>query len=384
MWHNEVIKMIYLDYAATTNVDHEVLEGYYKLLSLYFANAASLHSMGKEAATFLATARTSIARLLRIQEEEVLFTSGASESNNLAIKGVAFAYKNRGKHIITSKVEHASVINTCKQLEANFGFEVTYLDVDQFGRVTLQSVQEAVRDDTILISIMHVNNEIGTIMPVEEIADWLKKNHSQVVFHVDITQSLGKIHLNLNNIDLLSFSAHKIHGLKGSGALIKKNKVQLLPLIVAGSQEYNLRGGTSFWQVDVILAKTLRKALEHQDENFKKVSKLQESLVENLLTIDELVMNSPKEKVSPYVINFSLPKRKSEVIVNSLSEKGFCVSTLSACSSKSLSASPTILAMTKDLIRASSAIRISLDGQISFEDLQNFYQALKKVLEEVR
>lgn len=247
--------MIYLDYVSTTPLRKEVLETYQTLLQRYFANADSMHSLGYEVNSLMEKSRSLIAEYLHVKDNELFFTSGASESNNTAIKGCAFAYQNRGKHIITSSIEHSSVFNTCKELEEVFGFEVDYISVSKNGELNLKELEDKIRDDTILVSIMYVNNEVGMINPIDKISEIIRKKNPKTKFHVDMVQALGKIPVHLTNVDLASFSAHKIYGLKGSGLLYKKSSTQIIPLINGGQQESGLRGGTSNATVNIVLAK---------------------------------------------------------------------------------------------------------------------------------
>ena len=214
--------MVYLDYAATTPYNKDVLKTYTQLLEKYFYNADSIYSQGIEVNRLLEKSRGLLAKMLDVDEEEMIFTSCGSEANNMAIKGIAFQYQNRGKHIITTSIEHSSVYETCKELEEVFGFEVTYLPVDHTGHIHIDDLKKSIRNDTILVSVMCINNEVGSIQPIEEIKNVLK-DHPLVKFHVDMVQALGKIKIDLKGIDCASFSAHKINGLKGSGLLLKEN-----------------------------------------------------------------------------------------------------------------------------------------------------------------
>lgn len=372
--------MIYLDNAATTRTDDEILDDYYKLCKKYYANASSNHYLGREAARFLNASRKQIASLLGVKNVEVYFTSGATESNNIAIIGTCHAHKKRGKHLITTKIEHPSVLNVFKYLEKE-GYEVTYLSVDSSGVISLDELKEILRNDTILVSIMGVNNEIGSIMPISECGRIIKEN-SNAYFHVDATQLIGKYKINMTNIDFLSFSAHKIHGLKGSGALIKKENVRIEPIIFGGKQEEGLRPGTLNWQVDVMLAKTLRKALENMDEKRAYIEELRDYLFDELSKIDKVYLNSTK-KGSPYIINFSLEGYPSEVVVSGLEDDGFLVSTLSACSTNKVKKSYVLEALNLEPFRASSSIRVSLNQDITKKDLEGFIESLKKILNRI-
>ncbi|MEG0823846.1 MAG: aminotransferase class V-fold PLP-dependent enzyme, partial [Erysipelotrichaceae bacterium] len=234
--------MIYLDYASTTPLNEEVLETYTRLLKEYYANADSMHDLGMKVEMLQKQSRESISKLLKVKSEEIIFTSGASEANNLAIKGYAFKNKKRGKHIISTRVEHSSIFNALKQLKEEFGYEITLLNTNSKGQVELEELKKYLREDTILVSIMGINNESGAIQPIKEIAEYVH-NNSRAVVHMDAVQMLGKMEIDLSYIDMASFSAHKIYGLKGSGILYKKNIIELMPIINGGQQEYGLRGG---------------------------------------------------------------------------------------------------------------------------------------------
>ena len=235
--------IIYLDNAATSKVDPEVLNSYNQITLKYFANPSSIHSLGQEASRLLDKSREQILNVLKLTHHEVIFTSGATEANNLAIKGYCFANSNRGKHIITSATEHPSVLNTVLEMQ-DFGFEVTVLPVNKEGQIEVKTLKAAIRDDTILVSLMMVNNERGAINPIKEIGEYLKK-FPKIAFHVDMVQAIGKIPLSFENIDMFSIAGHKIHGLLGSGLLIKEKKIILKAVIQGGGQENNLRSGTN-------------------------------------------------------------------------------------------------------------------------------------------
>jgi len=374
--------MLYLDYAATTPVNQEVQETYAKIIHEHFGNADSLHQLGLEASSLMERSRSLIASLLKIATNEVIFTSGASEANNLAIKGVAFQYQKRGKHLITTSVEHSSVYETCKQLEESFGFEVTYLKVNQDGELSLEELEKAIRSDTILVSIMHVNNEVGMIYPIEEIKKITKK-YPNVHLHVDMVQALGKIPIDLTDIDLASFSAHKIYGLKGSGILVKKNSTQLLPLITGGQQEFNLRAGTSNVPTNIVLAKTIRLALEDLDKKSEHVRMLNQMLRNYFLNLEHAHINSPIN-ASPYIVNVSLLDYKPETLIHALEELGIYISTKSACTTKKNTISRTLKAMNSSDAIGNAALRISLSHTMKEADIEYFTTSLDGVLENIK
>lgn len=373
--------MIYLDHAATTPLNREIKKSYEELTEKYFANPASFHKIGQESAKLEKVAREKIAELFAVTTPEVIFTSGATESNNMAIKGIAFRYQNRGKHIITSLAEHPSVLNAFKQLEETFGFKVTYLHLNDDGKIDFDELKKTIDDETILVSLIAVNNETGAINEIEKIADIIKK-YPKCFFHVDATQAIGKVHIDYKDVDLLSLSAHKLNGYKGSGLLIKRKNVDLLPLLSGGGQEFNLRSGTNNFPLEVALAKTLRIAFEKEEEHYKYVSNLRDYLFERLKEIPGIKMNSTLDG-SPYVVNFSLAK-KASVVTEALSNKDIFVSTKSACSSKKSPSSHVLKAMGKSDYDASNAIRVSMSYLNTKEELDIFIDTLKQILNSIK
>lgn len=372
--------MIYLDNAATTRLNSEVLKGFNDLNLKFFANSASSHKLGQEVSRLEEMARTQIANLLHAESNEIIFTSGATESNNLAIKGTAFNYQNRGKHIITTKVEHPSVLNAFKSLEQDFNFHVTYLDVKEDGTVDINKLEKEIRNDTILVSIMAVNNEVGSINDIESIGKLLKK-YPKIIFHSDATQSIGKIKMNYDDVDLLSMSSHKIHGFKGSGLLLKRKNVDLLPLLSGGGQEFNYRSGTNNYIYEVCLAKTLRISLEKQDKNYQYVKELNTYCRDKLKDVD-VKINSPLDG-SPYILSLSINK-KASVVSEALSLKDIYVSTKSACSSKKSPTSYVLLAMNRSEDEARNAIRISFSEENTKQEIDVFVKELKETLQKIK
>ena len=261
--------MIYLDYSATTPVNTEVLDSFNKVNLDYIGNANSLHKLGRESYHLMEASVKQIADLLNVKQEEVIFTSGASESNNLAIMGTVLKYKNRGNHILTTKLEHSSVIDTMSYLEKN-GFIVEYINILPNGKIDIEDLEKKIKDETILVSICEVNSEIGIIQDVNKIGELLKK-YPKIVFHVDGTQAVGKKQINLENIDLYSFSAHKIYGLKGVGVLIKKKNIELTPIIHGGKSQTIYRSGTPTLSLYVSCAKALKMILKDLDKNYNHV-----------------------------------------------------------------------------------------------------------------
>ena len=370
-------RRVYFDGASTTAVHPDVLQTYKSLLDKYYVNSESLYDEGSEISRMMEKARSAIAGLLGVNSEDIIFTSGSSEANSSAIKGVCFAQPGK-KHIVTTNVEHSSILNACLQMEQVFGYRVTYLPVDASGKVSLQQVKDAVSDDTAIVSIMAVNNEVGSINPIDEIANYVKK-HTHAYMHVDMTQAIGKVDVDFKNIDLASISAHKLEGLKGSGILVKKVHVPFVPLINGGEQEYGIRGGTSNACVNMVFAKTLRFALENGKKYHDCITTLQHSLLKGLSTIPGVLMNQPSDAVNS-VVNFSYEKIPSEVMQNALNKKGFMVSARSTCASKSDDPSYVLSAMGYSSRRASSCIRISLTYHNTEEEIALFIDSLKEII----
>lgn len=361
---------IYFDNVSTTKTNLDVLKTYKDLLDKYYCNSDALYDEGVVINNMLEKSRENIARLLKVEKEEVIFTSGASEANSMAIKGLALKNQNK-KHIISSIYEHSSVYNALKQLENDFGYEITYLKPNKKGLIEVEDVKNNLKDNTILVSIMLVNNEIGAINNIEEIKKVVKKHHG-TYFHSDITQGIGKIDIDLKDIDLASFSAHKIHGLKGSGVLIKKKHVEILPLINGGQQEFGIRGGTSNALVDIVLAKTIRIALEHKDEHYLYVKELNDYLKERLKEIKEIKINLLDGIAN--LINISTPI-KSEVLLNALNNQGIMVSSKSTCGSKKNELNRSLKALGID---EDYAIRISFDYENNKGEIDYFIECLKE------
>lgn len=374
--------VIYLDNAATTKVDPEVLNSYNQITIKYFANPSSIHSLGQESSRLLDKSREQILNVLKLTHHDVIFTSGATEANNLAIKGYCFANRSRGKHIITSSTEHPSVLNTVLEMQ-DFGFEVTVLPVNKEGQIEVNSLKAAIREDTILVSLMMVNNEVGAINPIKEVGEYLKK-FPKIAFHVDMVQAIGKLPLDFNNINMFSIAGHKIHGLLGSGLLIKEKKIILKAINQGGGQENNLRSGTNTLALSASLAKALRLAVEGEANNFKKVKVLSERLQGYLKdNKDKYLINSYNED-NPYIVNFSLLHHKASVVVEALSNRGIMVSSLSACHAKNEDYSKVVYAMYQDLNLAHNTIRISFDKDNTIEEVEALIKNLEEILKEIK
>ena len=374
--------IIYLDNAATSKVYPEVLDSYNQITLKYFANPSSIHKLGQESNRLLEKSREQILSLLNLTHHEVIFTSGATEANNLAIKGYALANKSRGNHLITTAVEHPSVLNAFKALE-KYGYEVTILPVNKNGAIEVNSLKEAIKDNTILVSVMSVNNETGAINPIKEVGELLK-NYPKIAFHVDMTQAIGKVDIPLENIDMFSFSGHKIHALLGSGALIKEKKIVLEPIANGGGQENNLRSGTNTLALSATLAKALRLSLEEQKENYNKVSNLRDYLLSYLKDNPDLYSLNSLDNNNPYIVNFSLLNHKASVVVEALSNKGIMVSSLSACHSKNEDYSYVVLAMNNDMKLAHNTIRVSFSYENTVDDVNALIRGLKQIMKEIK
>lgn len=370
---------IYFDHVSSTPVHPEVLKTQNDLYPIHYANAEALHDAGHRIGDMVEKSRDSIASLLHVKSEMITFTSGATESNNAIIKGIAFANMAKGKHLITTAVEHSSVLESYKQLEEDFGFEVTYLGVDQEGRIDPENLKASLRADTTLVSIMHVNNEVGTIMPIAECAKIIKAG-SNAYFHVDEVQAIGKIPFDFNGIDAVSLSAHKINGVKGSGLMIVKPGVKILSLITGGQQEHGRRGGTANAINNILFAKTLRLALEGYDAHLKHVQSLNTMLRTELEKLSKIIINSPKEGVSPFILNFSVLTLTSEVMLNWLNSHDIYVSAQSTCNSKQKHASITLSAMHLDEKRLNGSIRLGIGATNTLQEVERFIAVLKEGL----
>lgn len=360
--------MVYLDYSATTPTNKEVLDSFVKSSTEYFANPNSLHKLGVEAKQLIDEATLQIKDILHIKDMDVIYTSGASEANNMALKGIAFAYQNRGKHIITTDFEHSSIYSPCSYL-SSLGFEIDIVKTDEFGRVDLDNLKELIRDDTILVSIASVNSEIGIIEPIKEISE-IVKSYPKCFLHVDMTQSMTKLDISLDDIDLVSFSAHKFYGIKGVGCLLKKSKIKLTPIIHGGKSTTIYRSGTPATSLIVSISKALRIAYNDIDNKYKYVTKLNKGLREFFNNIEGVKINS-NEYCSPYILNISVLGVKPETFLHALEEKDIYISTQTACSSSN-TLSKGVLSLTHDEARAKSSLRISLSFLTTIEELEYF------------
>ena len=375
---------VYLDHSATTYVDEDVLQEMLPYFHDVFGNASSQHTLGQHALSAVDRAREAVAKAINARPSEIYFTSGGTESDNWAIKGIAHAYSHKGKHIITSAIEHHAVLHTCEQL-AKEGFEITYLPVHPTGEVDLDALKAAIRPDTILITIMYANNEIGTIQPVEEIGR-IAKEH-KIFFHTDAVQAMGAcaVDVKAQNIDLLSMSAHKFYGPKGVGVLYIRNGIKPDKLIVGGAQERSMRGGTYKTPGIVGCAYALTKAVEHREENNAKIAALRDYFVEQVKArIPYIVVNGGFEHRLPNNANISFLYVEGESILLSLDLEGISASSGSACSSGSLDPSHVLLATGLPVENAHGSIRFSFGKSNTKEQVDYTLDVLEKTLARLR
>lgn len=353
--------MIYLDNSATTKPYPEVLQVHQQVSERFFGNPSSLHQLGIDASRLLSETRKQILHYTGFTQYEIIFTSGATEANNIAIKGAALAKMNRGRHIVTTAIEHPSVIESFEQLKTLFGFDISYIQVNEHGRADMTHLKEVLRPDTVLVSLMHVNNETGAIQPIEEAASIIRTYAKEAIFHVDGVQGIGKVPLPKEmDIDLLTMSGHKIHGLKGTGALFLKKEIVLAPFITGGEQELGLRSGTENPAGAVSLAKAIKQSFEYLNKHHDEMIALKTELEQQLGKIEGVVINTPLTHSAPHIVNFSVPGIQIEVLLHMLEKEGIYVSTTSACSAKKKEPSRVLLAMGKSEEAAKSSMRISL------------------------
>ena len=380
-------KVIYLDHAATTAVDPRVMEAMLPYWTERYGNASSIYSLGREAAKAMEEARKTVAGILNCEPKEIIFTSCGSESDNLAIRGVAFAQQHRGKgnHIITSSIEHHAIGHTCEQLEKYFGFEVTYLPVDKYAMVDPEDVRRAIRDDTVLISVMAANNEVGTIQPIAEIGR-IAHEHG-IPFHTDAVQAGGTLPLDVEelHVDLLSLSAHKFYGPKGVGVLYVRKGIPLLPIQTGGGHERQRRAGTENVAGIVGLATALKLAYDHADENNARITALRERLIQGILEcIPEVQLTGHPTQRLPNNASFAFKYIEGESILLNLDMLGICASSGSACTSASLEPSHVLLAMGIPAEEAHGSLRLTLGNENTVEDVDYVLEVLPGIVEKLR
>ncbi len=368
---------LYLDYASSTPVYEEVIQTYTHLLNEHYANADALHQSGLKISKMLEDSKSSLAKQMQVDKRTLTFVSGATLANNILIKGLAHQFKNRGKHIITSSIEHASVLECFKDLEKYDGFECSILDVNEFGLVEEETLKKTLRDDTILVSIMAVNNETGLILPVERYADIVHQN-SKAYFHTDAVQALVKHEFDLSKVDAASFTAHKIHGLKGSGLIYLRQNLLIHPILSGGHLDNGMVPGTPNALAHILFSKTYRLAKEEYKKSYKHVEHLNQYLRARLSEIDSIVINSPNELCSPYILNFSVLDLGSQVMLNILGENHIFASAAATCSDRSFKPSHVLSAMNKSAEVLKGVLRISLSSKETLEDMDRLIEVLEK------
>lgn len=376
----------YLDNSATTRVFDEVKDIMIKTMVLDYGNPSSMHLKGVEAERYIKESRNQIAKTLKVDEKEILFTSGGTESNNLAIIGTAMANKRAGSHIITTTVEHASVSNTMEFLKEQ-GFRITYLPVNEFGVIRIKDVEEAICEDTILISVMYVNNEVGAVMPVREIAEVIAKKKPDIIFHVDAIQAYGKyeIYPKRLHIDLLSVSGHKIHGPKGIGFLYIKDKLKIKPLIFGGGQQKGMRSGTENVPGIAGIGRAAEIIYAGLDEKMNHLNELKDYMIDELSKLENVRINSTKGRDSaPQIVNASFVGVRSEVLLHSLEDRNVYVSAGSACSTNKHVVSATLKGIGLKNEEIESAIRFSFSIFTTKEEIDYTLDVLREILPKLR
>lgn len=379
--------MIYLDNCSTTIPRKEVIETMAKSMAEDFANPSSLHRLGFQSEKKIKKIREDIGSFLNVSRDEIYFTSGGTESNNMAIQSMVNKYNRQGKHLITTKIEHPSVLNLMKYYEEE-GYSVTYLDVNHRGEISLEELEKEIREDTILVSIMHVNNEIGTIEPISQVKNIISKKNSKAVFHVDGIQGFGKVNISLKSwgIDSYSFSGHKIYGPKGIGGLYIDKKHSLSPIIYGGDQERGMRSGTENLLGIIGLGKAVDMMGNQYKEEREYVLDLRKYFVKRIKEeIGDIKINTPLDgKSSPYILNISFNHVKGEVLLHYLEEKDIYVSTSSACSSKDKSKSHVLKSIGLNDLEIDGGIRFCFYYENTIEDLEFAIEVLKKSVKEIR
>ena len=376
----------YLDNSATTRVFDEVKDIMIKTMVLDYGNPSSMHLKGVDAERYIKESRNQIAKTLKVDEKEILFTSGGTESNNFAIIGTAMANKRAGSHIITTTVEHASVSNTMEFLKEQ-GFRITYLPVNEFGVIRIKDVEEAICEDTILISVMYVNNEVGAVMPVREIAEVIAKKKPDIIFHVDAIQAYGKyeIYPKRLHIDLLSVSGHKIHGPKGIGFLYIKDKLKIKPLIFGGGQQKGMRSGTENVPGIAGIGRAAEIIYAGLDEKMNHLNELKDYMIDELSKLENVRINSTKGRDSaPQIVNASFVGVRSEVLLHSLEDRNVYVSAGSACSTNKHVVSATLKGIGLKNEEIESAIRFSFSIFTTKEEIDYTLDVLREILPKLR
>ena len=377
---------VYLDNSATTRCFDEVAALMTRIMCEDYGNPSSLHRKGVEAEKYIRYAKEVIAKNLKVNEKEIIFTSGGTESDNLALRGCAYANCRSGRHLITTQIEHPAILQTMKHLEEE-GFKVTYLPVDSKGCIRLEDLERAITGETILVSIMHTNNEVGSLQPIEEAGALIKRMNPRILFHVDAVQGYGKfrIHPKKMKIDLLSVSGHKIHGPKGIGFLYVDEKVKIKPILFGGGQQGGTRSGTENVPGAAGLAKAVEMIYQNLDEEVGRLYELKQTFVEGVKKIDDVIVNGhPDETGAPHVVSVSIRGVRSEVLLHALEDKGIYVSAGSACSAHKPQPSATLQAMGVDQELLGSTIRFSFSVFTTMEEVGYTLQAMYDIIPMLR
>lgn len=383
-----MMQEVYLDNSATTKCSEEAAKLMYKVLCDDYGNPSSMHNKGVEAERYITEAKKIIAASLKCDEREILFTSGGTESDNMALIGVANANKRSGMHIITTCVEHPAILETCDYLEKQ-GFEITYLSVDEYGKIKLDELEASIRKDTILVSIMHTNNEIGALEPIAEAGAIIKRVNPNTLFHVDAVQGFGKFRIlpKKMNIDLLSVSSHKIHGPKGVGFLYIGNKVKIHPIIWGGGQQKGMRSGTENVPGIAGMAEAVRLCYATLDEDVTKLYNLKQYFIDEVVALDGITVNGITQDIhgcAPHIISVSVEGIRAEVLLHALEQKGVYVSSGSACASNKPAISGTLKAIGVKNNLLDSTIRVSMSVYTTKEEIDYTLQCLKEIIPALR
>ena len=374
---------VYLDNSATTRCYTEVGELVYKVMCQDYGNPSSMHRKGVDAEHYIKDAKEILAKILKVNAKEIYFTSGGTESDNLAVIGTAKANKRRGNHLITSSIEHPAILNTMRYLEEEEGFRVTYLPVDSMGRIKLEALKEALCDETILVSVMYVNNEVGAVQPIDEAVRIVKEYNPDILFHSDAVQGFGKykIYPKRQKIDLLTGSGHKIHGPKGVGFLYINSKAKVQPLILGGGQQNGMRSGTDNVPGIAGLGVASKMMYQNFDEKIEHLYQLKERMAKGLFKIDDVAINGmPVREGAPHILSVSFLGIRSEVLLHTLEDRNIFVSAGSACSSHKRKPSATLSAMGMSNAQIENTVRISFSEENTFEEVDYCLEVLNEVL----
>lgn len=377
---------VYLDNSATTKTYPEVVSLVADIMTNDYGNASSMHLKGVDAEKYLKYSKATIAGIMKVKEKEIFFTSGGTESDNWALMGAAFANHRSGKHLITTKIEHPAILRTMEHLK-ELGFDITYLSVNQYGQISLEELRNAIRPDTILVSIMFVNNEVGAIQPIDEAGEIIKQTNPRTLFHVDAVQGFGKLRLLPKKwkIDMVSVSGHKIHGPKGTGFLYIDEKVKIKPIIYGGGQQNGYRSGTENVPGVAGLGKATELIYRNLVEDTHRLYCLKKKLVSGLLKIDHVKINGPQDETgAPHIVSASIAGIRSEVMLHSLEDKGVYVSAGSACSSHKHTVSDTLSAMGLSTEYMDSTIRFSLSVFTTEEEIEYTLKCLYELVPMLR